>query len=152
MGLWGGVMSGATLIIHAAGWLEGGLTFGWEKMICDIEALQTLAELCVRPGADTGAMAFEAIRDVPPGGHFFAAAHTIERFDRAFYAPLNADLSNHGNWTASGAKTAEDRATGIWQQVLAEFRPPPGADEIGGRIAPVIAELTARGGAAPVSD
>ena len=50
--LWGAMMAQATLVVHAAGWLEGGLSFGYEKFINDIEALQTLAEMCVKPGAD----------------------------------------------------------------------------------------------------
>ncbi|MBI1418433.1 MAG: trimethylamine methyltransferase [Limimaricola sp.] len=152
MGLWGAVMGGATLVIHAAGWLEGGLTFGFEKMITDLEALQTVAELCTRPEEDEAARAYEAIAGVPPGGHFFASPHTMERFDKAFYAPLVADLSNHGNWIQAGAQTAETRATAIWQRVLAEFKPPAGAEERAARVAPLIARLTAARGAAPMTE
>ncbi len=152
MGLWGATLAGATLVIHAAGWLEGGLTFGFEKFICDIEALQTIAELCVRPEADMDAMAYAAIAEVPPGGHFFAAAHTMERFDRAFYVPVVADLTNHGTWTAGGALSAQDRATAIWQRVVADHVPPPGSEEIAGRLAQRVADLTAQGGALPITD
>ena len=149
MGLWANLMANATLTIHAAGWLEGGLSFGYEKFINDIEALQTIAELC-RPLASAPAdLAWEALADVSPGGHFFATPHTMERFDRAFYAPLVADLSNFGTWEAAGAKTATERATAIWQRVLAEFRPPEGAGERGERIAGFIARRTAEGGAPP---
>ena len=121
--LWGALMAQATLVIHAAGWLEGGLSFGYEKFISDIEALQTLAELCVRPGADPADFALDALAEVPPGGHFFAAAHTMERYDGAFYAPLVADLSNHGQWTDAGALRSDQRATAIWQRVLADVQP-----------------------------
>jgi trimethylamine--corrinoid protein Co-methyltransferase len=152
LGLMGAVMAGATLVIHAAGWLEGGLTFGFEKMICDLEAVQTVAELCAATDADAAAMAFEAIRDVAPGGHFFATQHTMDRFDRAFYAPLVADLSNFGNWTANGALSAEERATAVWQDRLASFTAPAGAAEIAERVAPYVARMTAAGGAHPVSD
>ena len=92
---------------------------------------------------------WEALADVQPGGHFFATPHTMERFDRAFYAPLVADLSNFGTWEAAGAKTATERATAIWQQVLADYRPPEGAGDRGERIAQFIADRTAAGGAAP---
>ena len=149
MGLWANLMANATLTIHAAGWLEGGLSFGYEKFINDIEALQTIAELC-RPLASAPAdLAWEALADVSPGGHFFATPHTMERFDRAFYAPLVADLSNFGTWEAAGAKTATERATAIWQRVLAEFRPPEGAGEREERIAGFIARRTVEGGAPP---
>ena len=33
-----------TVCIHAAGWLEGGLSVSYEKLITDLEALQTIAE------------------------------------------------------------------------------------------------------------
>ncbi|MCV2863396.1 trimethylamine methyltransferase family protein [Defluviimonas sp. WL0075] len=149
MGLWGAMMANATLTVHAAGWLEGGLTFGYEKFILDVEALQTIAELCARPEADAAAMAYEAIAEVDPGGHFFAAAHTMDRYDRAFYTPLVADLGNFGTWSENGAKTATERATGIWQRALAEFQPHAGAAAADERLAPFIARRTTEGGAAP---
>jgi trimethylamine--corrinoid protein Co-methyltransferase len=101
--LWGAMMAQATLVVHAAGWLEGGLSFGYEKFINDIEALQTLAEMCVRPGDTLEDFALDALAEVPPGGHFFATAHTMARYDAAFYPPLVADLSNPGQWTEAGA-------------------------------------------------
>lgn len=149
MGLWANLMANATLVIHSAGWLEGGLSFGYEKFINDLEALQIIAELC-RPLAQTEAdLAWEALADVPPGGHFFATQHTMERFDRAFYAPLVADLTNFGTWESGGGRTSTERATAIWQQVLAEFRPPDGGEERGERIADFVARRSAEGGAPP---
>ena len=59
-------MANATLTIHAAGWLEGGLTFGYEKFITDIEALQTVAELCKKTEATDSEIGFDAIKDVDP--------------------------------------------------------------------------------------
>jgi trimethylamine--corrinoid protein Co-methyltransferase len=148
MGLWGGLMSGATLLVHAAGWLEGGLTFGYEKFINDVEALQTLAEMCTKPGATPADLAPDALAEVPPGGHFFAAAHTMARYDTAFYPPLVADLRNFGSWTEAGAQGSDKRATAIWQQVLDRFVPPAHGAEAADRLAPFIARRTAEGGAA----
>ena len=149
MALWGAVLAQATLTIHAAGWLEGGLTFGYEKFICDIEALQTIAELAAPAPADTQALAYDAIAEVPPGGHFFAAAHTMDRYASAFYQPLVADLSNHGQWTEAGGLRADERATAIWQRVLAGFTPPPATEGAAERIARFVADRTAAGGVAP---
>lgn len=146
--LWGAMLAQATLVVHAAGWLEGGLSFGYEKFICDIEALQTLAEMCQRP--DPADMALDALADVPPGGHFFAAAHTMARYDSAFYAPLVSDLSNFGQWTEHGALRADQRATAIWQRILAEFQPPAHGAEAALRLAPFIAARSAAGGAPPL--
>ncbi|MCB2116729.1 MAG: trimethylamine methyltransferase family protein [Rhodobacteraceae bacterium] len=149
MGLWGSLMAGATLVVHAAGWLEGGLSFGYEKFINDIEALQTIAELCQPLRSAPGDFAWDALSDVPPGGHFFATGHTMERYDRAFYPPLVADLSNHGNWLAGGARTSTERATAIWQRLLADFRAPAGAEDRAGRLDAFISRRTAEGGAPP---
>ena len=150
MGLWGALMANATLTLHAAGWLEGGLAFGYEKFINDIEALQILAELATRPVGNDAEIGFDAIADVAPGGHFFATQHTMDRYATAFYAPLVADLTNVGKWTEGGALTADQRATAIWQDNLANFTQPPTGVEVAERLAPTIAEMSARGGAAPM--
>jgi trimethylamine--corrinoid protein Co-methyltransferase len=119
------VLSHSHLINHAAGWLEGGLTASLEKIIVDAELLRCWAEL-LRPiefGDDE--LAVEAIKGVAPGGHFFGAAHTLARYERAFYRPLLSDWSNFENWTDAGARDATRRATGLWQQLLADYVPPP---------------------------
>ena len=149
MALWGAVLAQATVTVHAAGWLEGGLTFGFEKFIVDVEALQTLAELAHPAPQDQAALAFDAIAEVQPGGHFFAAAHTMERYQNAFYKPLVADLANHGRWTETGALTADQRATAIWKKVLENFTPPVHAAEAADRLKPLLAAHNAAGGMAP---
>lgn len=149
MGLWAALMANATLIVHAAGWLEGGLTFGYEKFINDIEALQTLAELTMPLAGDGDELAWSALADVEPGGHFFATEHTMQRYRDAFYRPLVADLRNHGSWEKAGAERADERATGIWKTVLEDFRPPANAEAAADRIAPYIEAREKAGGAPP---
>jgi trimethylamine--corrinoid protein Co-methyltransferase len=151
MSLWGSVLGGATVLIHAAGWMEGGLCFSFEKLITDLEALQTIAELCVATPADPDEIGFDAIAEVNPGGHFFATKQTMARYRTAFYEPLVADLSNFGNWTEAGSKTATERAQGIWRKLLAEFQPPAAGEAAGALLAEFIARRTSEGGAAPVS-
>jgi trimethylamine--corrinoid protein Co-methyltransferase len=146
MGLWGGLLSGATLIIHAAGWLEGGLSFGYEKFVTDMESVETLAELCQPLAADA---ALDAIAEVAPGGHFFGAAHTMARYATAFRTPLVADLSNHGTWAEAGGLSAAERATAEWRRRLAETPLPAQSAAAAERLAPWIAARTAAGGAPP---
>jgi trimethylamine--corrinoid protein Co-methyltransferase len=147
MGLWGAMMANATLTIHAAGWLEGGLSFGYEKFINDIEALQMLAELCIKPEGSDAEIGFDALAEVAPGGHFFATQHTMNRYATAFYAPLVADLSNFGSWTEAGGQSADQRATAIWQANLATYSQPATGLEVAERLAGYIAAKTAIGGA-----
>jgi len=151
MAMWATVMAGATVVKHAAGWLEGGLTFGFEKFINDVEALQTFAELCQPPENSENALAWSAIAEVAPGGHFFDTGQTMRRYKDAFYQPLVADLSNFGAWKEAGGQTATERAYTVWNEVLANYTPPEGVDAIKDRLAPYIETQTNAGGAPPLA-
>ncbi len=149
--LWGSTLAGATMCIHSAGWIEGGLGFSYEKMITDVEALQTIAELCLPTPDDDDAIGLAAIAEVQPGGHFFAAAHTMSRYRTAFYEPLVADWSNFGAWTKAGSRTATERATALWRERLAGFVAPERAASAAPALDAFVAKRTGEGGAAPVS-
>jgi len=124
MSTWGAVLGGANMIYHAAGWLEGGLTASYEKVILDVEMLQNMMEF-LRPIAfDEDELGFDAIREVPTGGHFFGIPHTMARYETAFYQPMLSDWRNYETWAAAGAKEAAERATELWQQALAEYEEP----------------------------
>ncbi|MCE2749036.1 MAG: trimethylamine methyltransferase family protein [Rhodobacter sp.] len=124
MATWGAVLGGANLIYHAAGWLEGGLTASYEKLILDVEILQNMVEFLRPLKWDADELGFDAIRDVPAGGHFFGAAHTMARYEHAFYQPLLSDWRSYETWAIAGAKDAAQRATDLWQQALAEYEEP----------------------------
>ena len=125
MSAWGSVLGGVNMMVHAAGWLEGGLTGSLEKFILDIEMLQTFAEIFTPLDAGDAEIAFDAVAGVDPGGHFFGCEHTMQRYQSAFYEPLVSDWSNFGQWTDNGALTATRRANGIWKQILQQFEAPP---------------------------
>lgn len=148
---WGAVLAGATVVIHAAGWLEGGLTVGYEKLITDMDMVNTFAELCTAAAADQDAIGLDALREVQPGGHFFGAQHTMDRYQTEFWEPLSWDWSNYGTWQNAGANDAQERATAIWQERLAAFTPPDHSADRIGDLQDFIARRTAGGGAAPVS-
>ena len=150
-GLWGCLMAGSTLILHAAGWLESGLTVSYEKLITDVEVLQMVAELCAETPAGAAEIGLDALAEVQPGGHFFATSQTMKRYKTEFYEPIVADWSNFGTWEESGAEDATTRATAIWQRILAE-EPAPKHDEARiGALTDYIHRRTEAGGAFPVS-
>ncbi len=93
MSLWGAVAGGANLVNHAAGWLEGGLTASFEKLVIDAEMLQMMAEYLRPIVTDDDALGLEAIDAVGPGGHFFGSPHTMTRYETAFYSPLRVGLA-----------------------------------------------------------
>jgi trimethylamine--corrinoid protein Co-methyltransferase len=125
MSIWGAVLGGASLLYQGAGWLEGGLTASFEKLILDAELLQQFARLLQPFEVDEAELGLEAIAEVGPGGHFFGTAHTLERFEHAFYQPFLSDWRNFETWQQDGARTATERASRIWKQLLAEYEPPP---------------------------
>ena len=148
--LWGALSGQANLVLHAAGWLEGGLTFGFEKFITDLEALQIIAELCQAHKKDNLDEAYDAIANTKPGGHFFDNPHTMTRYQTAFYEPLNADLSNFGTWQKNGGFNAEERAATIWQEKLARYQQPEAGKVRQEAIACLAMSLRQKGGAAPL--
>jgi trimethylamine--corrinoid protein Co-methyltransferase len=125
MAVWGAVMGGVNLLYQGAGWLEGGLTASYEKLILDAEILQMMSEILQPVVVDEASLALDAIAEVGPGGHFFGSAHTLERFETAFYQPILSDWRNYETWADDGAQTATQRANRIWKQLLAESEPPP---------------------------
>jgi len=119
------ILSHSHLINHAAGWLEGGLSASFEKIVVDAELLRHWAEILKPVSFNDDDLAIEAIKTTPAGGHFFGAAHTLARYEHAFYRPLLSDWSNFENWRDAGARDATDRAAGIWKKLLADYVPPP---------------------------
>lgn len=124
MALWGSLMGGAHLIEHAAGWMHGGLTASFEKLILDAEMLQMMAAYFDPIAVDDAHLAFEAMREVGAGGHFFGAAHTMDRYETAFYQPLLSNWDNHPNWRERGSIQARERANTIWKKLLQEHEAP----------------------------
>ena len=151
MSLMGAFLGGCNVLIHGAGWLEGGLTASLEKYILDIEQLQMFAEMFQPLLVTDEELGLDAIAEVAPGGHFFSAAHTMERFRNAFYTPLVSDWRNYGQWAEDGARTAGERATGIWQRTLAEFVPPTQDSAALEAVGAYVRRQEERGGALPVS-
>jgi trimethylamine---corrinoid protein Co-methyltransferase len=124
MALWGSMMGGAHLINHAAGWMHGGLTASFEKLIVDAEMLQMMAAYFDPIVVTPESMAVEAIRSVGPGGHFFGSDHTMARYETAFYPPLLSNWDNHPTWLERGGVQARERANTIWKRMLSEYELP----------------------------
>jgi trimethylamine--corrinoid protein Co-methyltransferase len=125
MSLWGSVMGHANLVNHAAGWLEGGLTASFEKLVIDAEMLQMMAEYLRPIEVNDDELAVDAIAEVGPGGHHFGTSHTLERYESAFYTPLLSNRQNFEAWKEAGSIDIATRANTMWKQLLAEYEQPP---------------------------
>jgi len=146
--LWGAVNGGANMLMHGAGWLEGGLCCSYEKTIMDIDLLQMIAEFLQPVPTTTDDLALDAINDVGPAGHFFGTAHTLERYRDAFYSPILSDWRNYETWEESGSTTAIERANSEWKKRLAGFKAPALDPAIKEELDAFVTKRKAEGGAA----
>ena len=139
--------AGAHLLMHAAGWVEGGLCSSYEKFVLDVEIVQTMSQMLEPVRIDADTLALGEIEAVGPGGHFFGTERTIATYETAFYRPLISQTQNYGAWMEGGGKTAAERATGIWQEALKTYAEPPLDPAIREALAAFVARRKQEGGA-----
>jgi trimethylamine--corrinoid protein Co-methyltransferase len=82
-----------------------------------------------------------------PGGHFFGAAHTLERYETAFYAPILSDWRNFESWAEAGSKTVTERAHALYKELLGSYEMPPLDAAIGEELDAFVERRRAEGGA-----
>lgn len=126
------VLGGVNFVLHAAGWLEGGLAIGYEKFIMDADQCGMMAVFVNGVDMTENGQALDAIRSNPPGQHFLGTAHTLANFETAFYRSEIADNNSYEQWLEDGSLDAAQRANRIWKRMLAEYEAPPidpGVDE-----------------------
>ncbi len=123
-------LAGTNFVMHAAGWLEGGLVSCFEKFIVDIELLRMLRVEFTPLEIDEASLAFGAHEEVGHGGHFLGAQHTMERFRECFYRPLLSSTANYERWLRFGGKDTTARAGEIGAKTLEEYQQPPLDDAI----------------------
>ena len=124
MSAWGAVTAGANLLYQGAGWLEGGLTASFEKLVLDAELLGSLAAVLAPVEVSADTLGLDAIADVGPGGHFLGSPHTLARYETAFHRPMLAEQRTFEAWADDGARTATERANATWKRLLAEYEVP----------------------------
>lgn len=123
--LWSAVMAHGNMIMHSAGWLEGGLCASFEKFIIDIEMMQIMVETLKGIEVNEQTLALSTIREVGAGGHFFGTDHTYARYETAFHTPMVSDWNNFETWQERGSLTATERANTIYKEVLENYQQPP---------------------------
>jgi trimethylamine--corrinoid protein Co-methyltransferase len=125
-------LAGVNFVLHTAGWLEGGLTMGYEKFVMDADQAGMMHTLLAGVDLSPNGQAIDAMREVGPGKHFLGCAHTQANFENAFYRSPLADNNSYEQWEAEGATNMSKRANGMWKKLLAEYVLPPmdpGIDE-----------------------
>lgn len=126
------LLAGTNFVLHAAGWLEGGLSASYEKFMMDIDQLGMAQRLSEGVDLSENGQAMSAIREVGPGQHYLGSAHTQANFETAFYRSSIADNNSFEQWLAEGEKTAAQRANELARNWLGMYEKPaidPGVEE-----------------------
>ncbi|WP_366655768.1 trimethylamine methyltransferase family protein [Fodinicurvata sp. EGI_FJ10296] len=118
------VMAGTNFVLHAAGWLEGGLVSSFEKLVMDADQLGMMHAMATGVDMSENGQALDAIREVGPGSHFLGCSHTQANFETAFFRSVIADNNSFEQWEAEGAKDAVVRANAVWKGRLAAYEQP----------------------------
>ncbi|MBV8663119.1 MAG: trimethylamine methyltransferase family protein [Hyphomicrobiales bacterium] len=119
------ILAGTNFVLHAAGWLEGGLSASYEKFVMDFDQLGAMHVLAKGIDLSDNGQAMEAFHQVEPGGHFLGCPHTQANFESAFYRSNIADNNSVEQWQEEGSKDAATRANALWKKMLADYEAPP---------------------------
>ena len=125
-------LGGVNFVLHTAGWLEGGLSMGYEKFIMDVDQAGMMHTLLAGVDLSENGQAMDAIREVGPGKHFLGCAHTQANFENAFYRSPIADNNSFEQWEIEGSQDLAQRSNTRWKKLLAEYEAPaldPAVDE-----------------------
>jgi len=126
------LLSGVNFMLHACGWLEGGLVASPEKFVMDADQLGILHKLAQGVSVDTEAQAMDALREIGPGGHFLGCAHTQANYASAFWRTTLLDYKPYETWSEEGARDTETLASAKVERMLADYQQPtldPAIDE-----------------------
>ena len=134
------MMAGANFVLHSAGWLEGGLCTGFEKLVMDADRLGGYQKV-LSAGLDISDEAFaaDAYDEVAPGGHFLGSAHTMRNYQTAFYEPALSNSENVESWEEAGSKDMRMLAFERWNGMLEAYVPPPIDDDRRGALEDYVA-------------
>src|ERR1700685_1154844 len=118
-------LAGVNFVLHTAGWLEGGLTMGYEKFVMDADQAGMMHTLLAGVDLCANGQALDAIHEVGPGKHFLGCAHTQANFENACYRSPLADTNSYEQWEAEGSPDMTKRANVMYKKMLSEYVPPP---------------------------
>ncbi|GAB1379670.1 trimethylamine methyltransferase family protein [Pararhodobacter aggregans] len=118
------LLAGVNFMLHACGWLEGGLVSSYEKFVLDADQLGTLHHLAKGVSMDDNGQAMDAIREVGPGGHYLGCQHTQANFKSAFWRTDVLDYKPYETWEEEGARDSATLANQRVKKLLRDFQAP----------------------------
>jgi len=133
------LLGGVNFVLHAAGWLEGGLSVGYEKLVLDADQLGMMAVLAGGVDMSANGMATDTLLTHPPSKHHLGSDHTLANFEDAFYFSVTANNDSFEQWEIDGSLDSAQRANATWKESLASYEPPPLDDAIGEELTEFVA-------------
>ena len=134
------------MVLHAVGWMEGGLRASFEKMILDADLVAMVQRFMDPIDYSDDGLALDAIREVGPGGHFFGTQHTLDRFRDAFYKPLLSDWRNYESWDEAGRPEAKEKMVELVDVFMDSYKEPPIDPDVRARLEEFVERRKAEGG------
>jgi trimethylamine---corrinoid protein Co-methyltransferase len=122
--LWPAFMAGANFVLHAAGWLEAGLSISYEKFVMDAEQCGAFHVVGRGLTLDDNGFAMDAFQEVGPGSHFLGSAHTLRNYETAFFDFELSDNNSFEQWSQEGAHDIVWRANQKWKAMLDAYQAP----------------------------
>ena len=119
------LLAGVNFMLHACGWLEGGLVSSYEKFVMDADQLGALHGLARGVAIDENGQGMDALREVGPGGHYLGCAHTQANFKTAFWRTDLLDYKPYETWAEEGARDTMQLAGLRVKKQLADYQQPP---------------------------
>lgn len=125
-----GMQAGSHYVLHAAGWLEGGLTMSYEKFVMDLDQCGMLHRFHAGLDVSQSSLATDAFEEAAQGTSYLASQHTLQHFETANYRSSLSDSDSYEAWSLAGSQTMEQRANHIWKQMLNDYQHPPMPDNV----------------------
>ena len=119
--LWATLLAGTDVVLHAAGWLEGGLTASFEKLALDVELLTMFSRVRDGIGFTDEELAFDALKELGPGGLYLASPHTMAHFKEWLYMSPIFQTPDFATWESMGAEDTAQRANAAWKKLLSSY-------------------------------
>ena len=126
------VMGGVNFVLHAGGWMEGGLVADYAKLLMDADQLTMMQNLVDGIDVSENGQAMNALRETGPGQHFLGSSHTQANFETAFWRSEMADNNTFEQWSSEGCIESNSRACARVQDMLDAYQKPaldPAIDE-----------------------
>jgi len=119
------IQAGVNFVLHSAGWLEGGLSMGYEKFIIDSDQAAMMERWVAGVDMSENGQALDSLLTNGPGQHFLGTEHTLANFESAFWSSTQSDNNSFEQWHEAGAKDSISRAHETWTRMLREYEAPP---------------------------